>query len=71
MTGFGDSSVDLELRFWINDPQNGVTNAKSEIYLKLWDKLKAAGVEIPFPQRDLHVKGPIAVELSPCNRGRA
>jgi small-conductance mechanosensitive channel len=61
---FGDSSLDLELRVWINDPQNGVSNIKSDVYLKIWDKLKAANVEIPFPQRDLHVKEPVEVRIA-------
>ena len=56
LKGFGDSSVDLELRFWINDPQNGVSNIKSDILLLIWDKFHQNGVEIPFPQRDLHVR---------------
>lgn len=53
---FGDSSVDFDLRFWINDPANGMSNVKSAVMLALWDRLHEAGVEIPFPQLDLHVK---------------
>lgn len=56
LVGFGDSSVDFELRFWISDPQNGLQNVKSEIYLAIWDKFKEHGVEIPFPQRDVHLR---------------
>ncbi|MQA64731.1 MAG: mechanosensitive ion channel [Alphaproteobacteria bacterium] len=56
VTGFGDSSVDLEVRIWINDPRNGISNVKSEVLLRVWDKFHAAGIEIPFPQRDLHIK---------------
>ena len=56
MSGFGDSSVDLELRVWINDPKNGIGNIKSDILFKIWDVLKENGIEIPFPQRDLHIK---------------
>jgi small-conductance mechanosensitive channel len=56
MKGFGDSSVDLELRFWIRDPQNGVSNIKSQILLLIWDKFHEHDIEIPFPQRDLHVR---------------
>jgi small-conductance mechanosensitive channel len=56
LKGFGDSSVDLEARIWINDPQNGVSNVKSEVLLSVWDKFHAAGIEIPFPQRDLHIR---------------
>jgi small-conductance mechanosensitive channel len=56
LMGFGDSSVDLELRIWINDPANGVVNVRSEILLSMWDKFHANGISIPFPQRDLHIK---------------
>jgi len=55
LVGFGDSSVDLQLRFWIDDPQNGVANVTSEVLLKIWDTLKENGIEIPFPQRDIHI----------------
>lgn len=56
VTGFGDSSVDLELRFWINDPKNGIGNVKSELLLRIWDKLHEHGIQIPFPQRDIHIQ---------------
>jgi small-conductance mechanosensitive channel len=56
MIGFGDSSVDLELRCWISDPNNGVANIKSDVLLLIWDKLHEHGIEIPFPQRDVHIK---------------
>ena len=56
LTGFGDNSVDLELRFWINDPSNGVGNARSEVFLGIWDRFHEAGISIPFPQRDLHLR---------------
>lgn len=54
--GFGDNSVDLELRFWIADPANGVSNIKSMVYLEIWDLFHEHGIEIPFPQRDIHIK---------------
>ena len=63
LKGFGDNSVDLELRVWINDPMNGVSNVKSDVMLEIWDRFQAHGIEIPFPQRDLHVKSPIEVSL--------
>ncbi len=55
MVGFGDNSVDLQLRFWIRDPQNGVANITSQVMLSIWDTLKAHGIEIPYPQRDIHL----------------
>jgi small-conductance mechanosensitive channel len=56
LKGFGDSSVDFELRFWISDPTNGVSNVKSQVLLNIWDTLKEHNIEIPFPQRDLHIR---------------
>ncbi len=56
LKGFGDSSVDLEMRIWINDPQNGVSNVKSQVLLLVWDKFHEHDIEIPFPQRDLHIR---------------
>ncbi|WP_419901395.1 mechanosensitive ion channel family protein [Kiloniella sp.] len=65
VTGFGDNSVNLEVRIWIADPQNGIGNIKSALMLAIWDKFKEEGVEFPFPQRDLHIKGPIEVIPAP------
>jgi small-conductance mechanosensitive channel len=55
MKGYGDNSVDLELRVWIEDPSNGVANIKSEILFAIWDAFKENDIEIPFPQRDVHL----------------
>lgn len=63
LRGFGDNSVDLELRFWINDPMNGRANVSSQILLKIWDKFHEHGIEIPYPQRDLHLRTPDADRL--------
>ena len=64
MKGFGESSIDLELRVWINDPMEGVANVKSAVLLRIWEKFRAHGVEIPFPQRDLHIKSTIPLQLA-------
>jgi len=56
LIGFGDSSVDLELQAWIDDPANGIKNVTSEILLNIWDAFHEQGIEIPFPQRDVHIK---------------
>ena len=56
LKGFGDSSVDLELRVWIEDPSNGRSNVLSEILLGVWDRFHEQGIEIPYPQRDLHLR---------------
>tara|TARA_B110000902_G_scaffold245012_1_gene298750 strand:+ start:1097 stop:2443 length:1347 start_codon:yes stop_codon:yes gene_type:complete len=53
--GFGDSSVDYILRFWISDPTGGLTNIRGNVFLALWDSFAANGISIPFPQREIKV----------------
>ena len=53
---FGDNGIELELRFWILDPEDGVNNVRSDLYLTIWDLFAEAGITIPFPQRDLHLR---------------
>jgi small-conductance mechanosensitive channel len=61
--GYGDNSVDLELRVWIQDAEKGVSNIKSAIYLKIWDLFHENEITFPYPQRDIHLRGPIKVEM--------
>jgi small-conductance mechanosensitive channel len=53
IVGFGDSSVDYILRFWIRDPTGGLTNIRGNVYLALWDAFQENGISIPFPQREV------------------
>ena len=53
---YGDSSVNFDLRFWISDPQNGLSNVRSDVYIAIWKSFHENGVEFPFPQMDVHVK---------------
>ncbi|MBT5692693.1 MAG: mechanosensitive ion channel, partial [Opitutae bacterium] len=62
VTGFGDNSVDLELRVWITDPVNGSGNVRSAVLLEIWDRFQENDIEIPFPQRDLHIRNPEALQ---------
>ena len=52
---FGDSGITLELRVWINDPENGMEEVRTDIYLAIWDRFKEENITIPFPQRDIHI----------------
>ncbi|EDY83895.1 transporter, MscS family [Verrucomicrobiia bacterium DG1235] len=63
LLGYGDSSVDFELRVWIRDPANGLNNLRSGIYVRMWDLFKEHGIEIPFPQRDLNFRGGAPIEV--------
>ena len=53
IVGFGDSSVDYILRFWISDPTGGLTNIRGNVFLALWDAFHENGISIPFPQREV------------------
>ena len=53
--GFGSSSLDFSIRAWTNDFGDWV-NIRSEMSMRLYDALTAAGIEIPFPQQDVHVR---------------
>lgn len=55
IVGFGDSSVDYILRFWISDPTGGLTNIRGNVFLALWDSFKANDISIPFPQREVRM----------------
>ncbi len=55
LKGFGDNSIDLELRFWIRDPRNGTANIRSDVMLGIWERFKEHNIELPFPQRDIHL----------------
>jgi small-conductance mechanosensitive channel len=61
---FGDSSVNLVLRAWIEDPQNGIGSVKDAVLLAVWDSFHANGIEFPFPQRDLHIKSAEPLKIS-------
>lgn len=62
LTAFGDSSLDFILRFWIQDPQAGLTNIRGAVLLACWDVFKEAGIGIPFPHREVIMRTPVVVE---------
>jgi small-conductance mechanosensitive channel len=51
---FGADGINLNIGFWIADPENGQGNVRSDVNLAVLDLLNAEGVEIPFPQRVMH-----------------
>ncbi len=55
LKAFGDSSVDHDILVWIEDPELGIGNVQSEILNLLWVLFKDNHIEIPYPQRDLHI----------------
>ncbi len=55
LMGYGDSSVDFRLAVFINNPSIRFT-VRSDLYRAIWKALAAHNIEIPFPQRDLHIR---------------
>ncbi len=63
--GFGDSALDFELMVWTADPSHQII-LRSDLYYSIENLFRQNDVEIPFPQRDLHLRtGRLPVELSP------
>ncbi len=55
--GFGDSSIDFEMRIFIRTPDDRI-KVQTELRVAVYEAFKGANIEIPFPQRDLHIKSP-------------
>ena len=70
LTGFGDNAINLELRVWINDPRNGLTNVKSAILLGVWQAFGENGIAFPYPQRDLHIKSVVPLMVETAAQGQ-
>jgi small-conductance mechanosensitive channel len=60
--GFGDSSWNMQLRAWINSPKR-YHQVRSALHCAIVRKFRENGIEIPFPQRDLHVRSPLPAPL--------
>jgi len=52
---FGDHGIELELRFWISDPQEGVNNVRSEVNRTIWSLFKQHDITIPVAQREVYL----------------
>ena len=58
LTGFGDNGINMELRIWMMDPEEGLGRLKSDINWAIWEAFQREGIEIPFPQRVVHMIEP-------------
>lgn len=56
LKSFGDNGIDLELGLWISDPEQGQLNLCSDINMEIREKFQEAGIDIPYPQRDIRIK---------------
>lgn len=56
MMGFGENAINFEIRFWINDPEDGLGSIRSDVLKRVWSLFKEHQIEVPFPQRDLSLR---------------
>ena len=56
LAGFGDSGVDFSVEFWVEGIDDGKNKYTSEVRFLIWNALKDAGIEIPFPQREIRYR---------------
>lgn len=63
---FGDSSINFLLYFWVADVTEGRLRPRSEVMMSIWRKFRDNGIEIPFPQRDLHIRSADGLPSSPA-----
>ena len=68
LMSFGDHGIELELRFWIPDPQEGVNNVRSDVNRAIWRLFKQHGIVIPVAQREVRVEmlSPSVGEANPA-----
>lgn len=60
--GYGDNSINFELLVWIDVRKTAIPAIRSKLYYAMFDRFLKEGVEIPFPQRDVHFRSGIPWE---------
>ena len=66
---FGESSIDFELVVWSREMSHRPSRFRSDLNFAIEEKFREAGIEIPFPQRDLHIRsGVLKVETTTADR---
>ena len=70
LTDFAPDGLELTLGYWIADPENGISNVRSDINLAIWRAFQANGIKVPFPQRVVHVVNdtPLPVNSAPSEK---
>jgi small-conductance mechanosensitive channel len=58
--GFGADGIDLQLSFFIPDPENGTGGVRSDVARAVWARFKADGIAVPYPQRVIHLNSTVS-----------
>lgn len=66
LSAFGADGLEFTLGYWIADPENGQLNIRSLVNRAILQSLRDHGIQIPYPQRVLHMKTPLAAPTSPA-----
>ena len=69
--GFGESAIELQLRFWIADAHNGINNVKGEVLLEIWRLFRENGIPMPRPVRDVYLQSAEPPQASADEQKRA
>lgn len=56
LSALGENGIQFEIQIWINDPEEGLGNVRSDVLKRVWALFRENGVRVPHPQRDLHLK---------------
>ncbi len=56
LQSFGENGLMFEIQIWIDDPEDGIGNIRSDLLKRLWRLFLEHGVQVPFPQRVMHIK---------------
>ncbi|MCB1898986.1 MAG: mechanosensitive ion channel, partial [Rhodocyclaceae bacterium] len=59
LVNFADSGINLRVGMWLGDPREGSLGVISEINLAVWRRFREAGIEFPFPQREVRILSPL------------
>jgi small-conductance mechanosensitive channel len=60
---FAEAGMKFSLTFWIADP-DGMDNVKSEVMLSLWDAFKRTGIRVPYPVREIRIRGALPIDAA-------
>jgi small-conductance mechanosensitive channel len=64
LLSFGADGLDLQVGFWIDDPENGRGGVTSDVNRAIWRALKEHNISVPFPQREMRIIGAVPTVLT-------